>query len=332
MVACFIALIVFSIMGIFSAKYRQLAKEAFRCVFLKITFRPCDVGLDKKIKAGIVVPLSKKSPDIANFLNKYFELLSFIFTIIMIVSFILAIQGIYNWVTYGNCEGPLSGGACIYNQILGSNENPICPNTEEGIVFGPTNARIQLIEFGCYSCPYTKKAEPTVQMILEKYPNDVRYIYKVLPIPTHNNSKLAAQASICAYDLNFEKKFKYLKSDQISNDKGKYWEYRGLLFENQDEIKQNSEKILEYAEQIGFDKNEFQVCMNSEKTQTQVAITEQEGAESKIKGTPTFFVNHVYVQTENLEGAIEWEMNLPYIVLGFVVLIIIIIGYFFLKR
>ena len=48
--ACLIALIIFGIMGIFSASHRALAKEAFICVFKRVTFRPCDTGFKEKIK------------------------------------------------------------------------------------------------------------------------------------------------------------------------------------------------------------------------------------------------------------------------------------------
>ena len=48
---CFVALIVFGILGIFSAKYREIAREAFSCVFLKMTLRKCDSRLDERLRA-----------------------------------------------------------------------------------------------------------------------------------------------------------------------------------------------------------------------------------------------------------------------------------------
>ncbi len=50
---CVVALVVLSIMGIFSASNRALAKEAFDCVFRRITLRPCPTGFDEKIKARV---------------------------------------------------------------------------------------------------------------------------------------------------------------------------------------------------------------------------------------------------------------------------------------
>ena len=48
---CIVAFVVLSILGIFSAANRRLAKEALDCVFRRITFRPCNTGFDEKMKA-----------------------------------------------------------------------------------------------------------------------------------------------------------------------------------------------------------------------------------------------------------------------------------------
>src|SRR3989344_4079964 len=84
---CFIALIILSIMGIFSASHRQLAKEAFACVLRRITFRPCNVSFQEKAKGKILGWLLRKSPFLAKFFNKYFEVLSWIFFVLMMGSF-----------------------------------------------------------------------------------------------------------------------------------------------------------------------------------------------------------------------------------------------------
>lgn len=117
MVICFVALIVFAILGIFSATHRIIAKEAFECVFLKMTLRPCKSGLDRRLKSQITGKLLRKNPKAGKFVFKHFELISWIFTIIMIVSMIYSAVSIYNYAVYGNCEGQDATGVCIYNQV-----------------------------------------------------------------------------------------------------------------------------------------------------------------------------------------------------------------------
>src|SRR3990167_5657795 len=71
---CILALIVFGILGIFSVKYRIIAKEAFDCVFRRITFRKCTSGLDIRLKAQITGNLMKKAPNIATKVYKNFKI------------------------------------------------------------------------------------------------------------------------------------------------------------------------------------------------------------------------------------------------------------------
>src|SRR3989344_7797428 len=85
MVICLIALPVFLILGIFSVKYRLLAKEAFRCFFKTVTLKPCDTGLDQKIKSEITARLMWWPPLASIFYNR-FNVISWVFAILIITS------------------------------------------------------------------------------------------------------------------------------------------------------------------------------------------------------------------------------------------------------
>lgn len=119
---CLIALVIFGILGIFSATHRKIALEAFDCVFRRLTIRKCTSGLDKRLKGQITGRLMRKSPKMAKFTYKNFELISWTFAIIMVISIIYTGLGAYNFVKYGNCNGPHSDKFCIYTP-LGSGEN-----------------------------------------------------------------------------------------------------------------------------------------------------------------------------------------------------------------
>lgn len=117
MVFCIIALMVFAFLGIFSAKYRRYAKEAFDCVFRTVTLRPCNTEFDKKIKAKVSGKLLEKNPEIGRFVYKNFEAISLAFVVLMIASLAYSAYSIYNFFAYGNCEGPNATGECIYGEI-----------------------------------------------------------------------------------------------------------------------------------------------------------------------------------------------------------------------
>lgn len=120
---CIIALFALAAMSIFSAKYRPWAKEAFECVFRRVTLRPCNTNFNQKIKSKIVGKLMKTHPNGAKCIFKHFEAISWMLTIILVVSLALAGVGVYNYVKYGNCNGEGSDEFCIYE--LGEGEEQV---------------------------------------------------------------------------------------------------------------------------------------------------------------------------------------------------------------
>jgi hypothetical protein len=104
-------------MGIFSATHRELAKEAFECVFNSIQLKPCTSNLNQRLKSQITGKILKANPTAGKFVYKNFEIISWIFTIITIVSLLYSAYSVYNFAMYGNCEGQAATGPCIYNQI-----------------------------------------------------------------------------------------------------------------------------------------------------------------------------------------------------------------------
>ena len=131
---CLISLIVFSILGIFSVSYRKLAKEAFNCVFRRITLRPCDTGFDQKVKAKVVGKLLSKNLKVAKFVSRYFEAISWIFVILLFVSLSFSVRSIYNLAKHKTCN-PKSPQKCIFN----SHEYPSSGSC--GVVHGGGNSK-----------------------------------------------------------------------------------------------------------------------------------------------------------------------------------------------
>lgn len=103
MVICIVALVVFSFLSIVSARYRPLAKDAFKCVFLMIQLKPCEVGLEEKIKTKITSKLMIL-PSLARFFYKNFKYISWMFTISFFASLFYSAYGIYNLLAIGRCD------------------------------------------------------------------------------------------------------------------------------------------------------------------------------------------------------------------------------------
>ncbi len=286
---CIIALVVFGILGIFSAKYRTIAKEAFDCVFRRLTLRKCTTGLDKRLKSQITGKFMRKHSDLGKVLYKHFEAISWIFTIVLIVSLGYSAYSVGNFFIYGNCNGPIPDAFCIFDPFKSGGQGEECTiegQTGEitGVLnvhphdpaIGPESAKVTIIEAGCFVCPYTKQAVPVVKQIISTYGDKVRFVYKDFPMSsTHPGAQETAEASHCAHE------------------QGKYWEYHDLLFENQGDTE--FEDLLGFAGQLGLDTEHFSDCLTSHKYKSQVDADFAEAFAIGVYGTPTFFINEQVV-------------------------------------
>lgn len=283
MVVCFIALPVLVILGIFSASYRKLAWEAFECVFRMVTFRKCRSSFDQRVKAKIVGKLISRTPRFAGFIHKQFKLLSWIFVILFIASFLGSAYGLYNFYLYGNCNGPDSSAFCIFDpfQERGTAEDHSTCGVPglEGNLIKPTNlinmptigkSETKVIMFGCFTCPYTQQSTGIIKKIIKDYGTKVEFTFVAFPLDQHDMAYEASLASECVYDL----------------DKIKYWQFIITILEHNHEM--THKDLIQHANDLGLDIEE---CLANQELKSEVERKIQLGKETGIYGTPTFFIN-----------------------------------------
>lgn len=143
-------------------------------------------------------------------------------------------------------------------------------------ILGPENAKITIVEFSDYQCPFCSKAEMTVRQVYAAYNGSVRLAYRDFPLPAnvHPYAQKAAEAVQCA------------------NEQGKYWEYHNLLFDKQSEWSPiGYSKFKEYAVSMGLNATQFNNCLDSGKYASTVAADASVGSSYGVSGTPTFFIN-----------------------------------------
>lgn len=282
MVLCLLALPVFAILGVFSIKYRRLTLDALDCLFRTVTLRKCRSGLDDKIKADVTGTLLKYSPKAAKFTYKHYKILSWIILVIFLWSFYTSSIGIYNYINYGNCNGPESTGFCLFDPT-GKNSkisetDSIIPSEiiipvleDDDPIIGNPNAELTIIEFGCFVCPYTQKAEGVVKEVLDYYEGKVNFQFKTFYIPSHNESYEAALAASCA------------------KEQGKYWEYHYSLFDLQ--TPPGMQTYLEIAKNLDLEIEQFRECIITERYKNEIDSDSLMGIHAGVIGTPTFFIN-----------------------------------------
>jgi len=138
---------------------------------------------------------------------------------------------------------------------------------------GPADAPITLVEFSDYECPFCKAVAPILKQVQERYPTQLRLVYKNFPLETHQKAKPAAEAAMCAAE------------------QGKFWEYDQKLFEKAPQL--GVEQLAPIAEEAGLDKAKFEECLNSHRSAAVVQADLDAGKKAAVAGTPAFFVNGV---------------------------------------
>ena len=138
-------------------------------------------------------------------------------------------------------------------------------------VRGPANAKITIVEFSDFECPYCSKAVLTIAALLKEYPTDMKLIYKQFPLEMHPNARIAAVASLAA------------------GEQGKFWEMHDKLFANSRQL--SRERILALAKGLGLDMMRFQRDLDSGRFDKRIETDIRDGEEAGVQGTPTIFLD-----------------------------------------
>jgi len=138
---------------------------------------------------------------------------------------------------------------------------------------GAKDAKVVIVEFSDYACPYCAKFALEVEKkVIENYGNITRLVFRDFPLHGEKSIK-AAMAANCA------------------KEQGKFWEYHYLLFERQNEWYGNLSKLYDYATELSLNVSSFKECLDSEKYRSEVEKDFNDGLEYGVTGTPTFFIN-----------------------------------------
>jgi hypothetical protein len=288
---CLIALIIFGIMGIFSASHRSLAGEAFSCVFNRIILRPCNSGFKEKIKGKILSKIINRSTFWARMVNKHYEILSWIFFVLMIGSTFWVIRGGYNFYVYGSCNGLNESGFCAFDPS-GEN-NKVTTVGGEGLTCGmtqiteesvsldnvdlsifPTNnidSEKDVVFVGCYDCDYSRKAYPDILKLVEKEKANYTFAH----FPVKGQTEFLSNVGYCVY----------------KNYPDKYWDFNIYLFSEPKDFVTNKENTNKILGVFGFDVAKINECINDPLTLDQVKKEFTELKKTGLYGTPTIFIN-----------------------------------------
>jgi len=135
---------------------------------------------------------------------------------------------------------------------------------------GSANARLTIVEFSDFECPFCKQVQSTLKQIVDGYGPDVRLVFKHLPLEGHRNSFPAARAAYCAAEQD------------------RFWQFHDALFSAQDLSPPALERI---ASDLGLASERFKTCFNSEQSRAAIVKDLEAAKLFRIDSTPSFIVN-----------------------------------------
>lgn len=151
---------------------------------------------------------------------------------------------------------------------------------------GAKSPKATLVVFSDFTCSHCRNASLALERLLPEYQKELQIIYKhqvhdktCNPYEEHVSPKHACQlaiASLCAQK------------------NGKFWEYHDLLFASSETIQEN--ELIPWAQKVGLDEKNFQLCMKDPQTQERLLKDLQEAHRLGVQSTPTFFLNGRRIQ------------------------------------
>jgi protein-disulfide isomerase len=159
--------------------------------------------------------------------------------------------------------------------------------TDQDWIRGDKDAKITLIEYSDFECPFCSRFVPTVEQVLAAYPDDVRLVYRHFPLSFHPEAEPAAEAAECA------------------GEQGKFWEYHDGLFDNQTSL--SAAYYPQLAATLGLNASKFKDCLASDRHLAKIRQQAQTGAAAGVNGTPGSFVVDPDGNATPIKGALPFE-------------------------
>lgn len=169
---------------------------------------------------------------------------------------------------------------------------------EDDWVIGSPRARATLVEYADFQCPACASISVVLKQMLEKYPDDLRLVYRHFPLTQiHPNATVAAKAA------------------EAAGKQGKFWEMSTVLFEKQGEWSNQPNPVslfAQYAVSLGLNSEQFSSDLLSSEVAERVERGAAEARAFALTGTPSLFLNGEKIQIQSiaqLESLIQAAIN-----------------------
>ncbi len=168
------------------------------------------------------------------------------------------------------------------------------PVSNKDHIQGNNNARITLVEYGDFQCPYCGQAYPIIKRVQEHFGSQLRFVFRNFPLTEiHQFAEMAAETAEFAAKHN------------------RFWEMHDLLFENQANLGQDL--LVELTQKLQLPVPDLMNSLQSSTFEEKIKQDFLGGVRSGVNGTPAFYINNVRFDEsydyDNLVLAIQRAQN-----------------------
>jgi protein-disulfide isomerase len=144
---------------------------------------------------------------------------------------------------------------------------------------GKSSAKVTIVEFADYQCPFCKRAEDdAVAAVKKNYGDKVKFVWRDLPLSFHQNAEPAAEAA---------------REALAEKGEAGFWKMHDLLFANQTNLDRAS--LDGYAKQLGLDPTKFAAALDNHTHKADIDLDSKAASDAKISGTPSFVINGYFL-------------------------------------
>ncbi len=144
---------------------------------------------------------------------------------------------------------------------------------------GNRSARVTVIEFADYQCPFCKEQAPIVRRVIAAMGNQVHFLIRDFPVSEiHPDARNAALAANCI----------------LAQGQDPYWRFHDLVYMDQEHM--SPDDLRKLATFVNVDMAQYDACMEARTYDRKIDKDVDDGRRAGVQGTPTFFVNGVRFQ------------------------------------
>jgi protein-disulfide isomerase len=164
---------------------------------------------------------------------------------------------------------------------------------------GSADTKVTIVEFSNFQCPYCQRAWTAMKGLFEKYPKEIKYVFKHYPLQTQGKPFEVSELVAAVQEVNPEAF--WVVHDFLFTDEG-----QALLKEEKETVKKKIEEILRGK---GYNVAAFNAALEAGKGKKRVEDDLAVGRKIGVRGTPTTLINGELVRPPLTEKTLERYLN-----------------------